>query len=479
MPFPDRWDILEEILEARRFARRLETPDFDPETILLECFDKQCGFIRSTSRRKVAVTGRRAGKTVSDRYHLVYTAAANPGCYCGYGAKTRSFAKDLIWRDLVQLVRRFFPSAKINETELKIILPSGSVIKVFGAKDFDEADKARGFPFLLVLLDEVEAFRSEVLEYLLNEVLAASLADHHGTIAVTGTPDGSCMGYLYDIDQGEWADSWEHHHWTMADNARFPQWAGKENWREIADRFIASELAELRLDPSDPWVQREYFGKWVRSLDAFILHIDDTQNVYDGPAPPGLEHVLGIDLGFSDESAFSVQGFSRTTGRVYHVAEVSHPGMGMGEIVAVARGLIEQYRPIRTVIDPATGGANLVEELRRRYGVGVQYAEKDNKAAYFRLWNADIRSYRYLFLRGSRALAQARAVQWDDAYKKEREGIPCDLVDASLYAWRECYHYLPKREIVVQRILDPSRDDSELDFLPPTKSRSVKSVRRG
>jgi hypothetical protein len=450
----------------------------DPIRIIDPCFDKQRSFILDPARRKVAVTGRRAGKTVGDRFLLLYLAAKDSGAHIGYGAKTRAYAKDLMWRDLSVLAKKHFPAARTNETELLIELPNRSVIKLFGANDQDEADKARGFPFRAVVLDEVESIRTVVLKYLLEDVLAASLADYRGALICTGTPDASCMGYLYDIDQGERRSAWSHHHWTLTENPRFPQWAGDPDWRLRAAAFIAQELSELALDQTDPWVRREYFGEWVRSLDAFILHIDEGANTYEAglALPLDVQYILGIDLGFRDESAFALTAFSVSANKAWHVTDISHPGMGMGEIVEVARGLIDRYRPIRTVVDPASGGANLVEELRHRYGVGVQYAEKENKASYFRLWNADIRMGRYFFLSNSKALGQARGVQWNEKFTREMEGPPCDLVDALLYAWREAYHYLPSREKVIQRRnrIDDD-DDSDLESQPAR--RSIRTVR--
>lgn len=451
---------------------RLWLPDGaeDPERILVGCFDKQLNFIHDDHRRVCAVCGRRAGKTVADMYLLLWTCMKHPGCHTCYGAQTRLYAKELMWRMLCTAAKAFFPGCKTNETELLIVMPNGSTIKLFGAKDINEADKARGFAYLLAILDEVEMFRDEILKYLLDEVLKASLADYRGRLVVTGTPDARCMGYLYDVDQGEKKKGWSHHYWTMLDNAMFPQWAGRPDWKQLAVDFIAQELAEFDLDVNDPWVQREYFGKWVKSLDAFILHIDDEENVYDPPPPKNLEHVLGIDLGFSDESAFVVNGFSRSQAMVYHLAEEAHPGMGMGEIVALAKGFIEAWNPIRTVVDPATGGASLIEELRRRYGVSIQYAEKNEKAAYFRLWNADVRARRYKFMRGSRTLTQAKGAQWNDKFTREREGIPFDLVDADLYSWRECYHFIPPRPPTPPR-LEYDEEEDEIRVRPTEGTR--------
>ena len=445
--------------------------------ILSEVFDKQRAFILDDSRRKVAVTGRRAGKTYGDGVHLLYTASLTPNCYVGYGAETRIAAKDLLWRPLTLLARKYFPGARTNDTELHIELPNRSMIKLFGAKDESEADKARGYPFRLVILDEVEAVRSPVLKYLLEDVLTASLADYQGALVCTGTPDASCMGYLYDIDQGEKKGPWSHYHWTMAENERFPRWSGRPDWREIAASFIQEELDELAIDINDPFVQREYFGRWVRSADAFILQIDEAINVYSPPAPPDLEHVLGIDLGFRDESAFVVNGFSRARGEVYQIAETGNPGLPIGQIIEIAKGLIEKYQPIRTVVDPATGGAALVEELRRRYGVSIQYAEKENKAAYFRLWNADIRAGRYKFLKGSKALAQGKAGQWNEKYTREMEGIPFDYFDSCLYSWRECYAWLPPRSMPILRPRHSEDSDVDMPDEPGRRSQRIRTRR--
>ena len=439
---------------------------------LAPLFPEQREFVTDPSRQKSAVCGRRAGKTVADVYYCLHDAASGPSRYVGYVADTLKLAKKLMWRPLVRLAKDAYPDCEVSKQDMSVVLPNRSIIQLAGAKDHGEADSLRGWPYNLVILDEVATFNDEVLEYLLNDVLKASLADYRGTLVCNGTPNPSCSGFLYDIDQGDKAASWKHFHWTLLDNERFPQWAGKPNWRELAAGFMQEELAELGLDINDPWIQREYMGRWVRSSDAFILQVDDKRNIYAGDLPQDTQYILGIDLGFKDESAFVLTGFSQKEQRVYHVTDCSHPGMAMGEIIEIARGFVERYGPIRTVVDPASGGMNLVEELRRRYGVSIQCAEKSDKAAYFRLWNADIRAGRYLFLPGSKLLGQAKALQWNKLYTRERENIPCDLADAALYSWREAYHFIPMKVPVLLK----SRDDDEYLFEPPTR-REVQRVR--
>ena len=427
----------------------------DYSFILDTCFQLQKDYILSPSRRKVAVTGGRAGKTFSNVYYLLYTALDRPGCFVAYTTKTRQFAKDLAWRPLVQLVGIYDPGAKVNISELTIDLSNGSFIRLAGCDDEGEADKLRGKPWSLVVIDEVQAIKPNVLKYLLDDVLRARLADYKGTLACTGTPNASCSGHLYDIDQGDKKDSWTHFHWTLVENQEFPQWAGKDNWQELAKQFIEDELIEQHLDINDPMVQREYFGRWEKSLDDFILHIEDSINVYspnDASIPNDLRYVLGIDLGYNDESGYVINGYSRQTQKVYHITDIAHPKLPMGEIIDIARGLIERYHPVKVVIDPATGGQFLVEELRRRYKIPCLAADKQKKAAHYRIWNADIRCGRYQFLLG-KLLKQAKALQWNDQYTREMEGIPNDLADACLYSYIECYHYLPRIEPEKERTI--------------------------
>ncbi|MDQ3023242.1 MAG: hypothetical protein M3R04_02475, partial [bacterium] len=69
------------------------------------CFDKQLAFVRDTSRFRVAVCSRRAGKTVACAVTLIERAVQFPGTNHLYITLSRINAKRIVWRQLLDLNR--------------------------------------------------------------------------------------------------------------------------------------------------------------------------------------------------------------------------------------------------------------------------------------------------------------------------------------------------------------------------------------
>jgi len=91
-------------------------------------FDKQLAFVHDPSSFKIAVTSRRAGKTVSCGADLVYEALNTSDVICLYITLSRNNAKKLIWPELKKINRSFKLKAIVNESDLSLTFPNGSII---------------------------------------------------------------------------------------------------------------------------------------------------------------------------------------------------------------------------------------------------------------------------------------------------------------------------------------------------------------
>lgn len=139
----------------------------------------------ATDRRwRLLVAHRRAGKTVATINHLIRSALIcdKPEPRTAYVAPLHKQAKDVAWAYL----KRFalvIPGAKENESELRVDLPNGGRVRLYGA---DNPDGMRGIYLDDCVLDEFADMRPRVLP----EIIRPALSDRRGSLTVIGTPRG-------------------------------------------------------------------------------------------------------------------------------------------------------------------------------------------------------------------------------------------------------------------------------------------------
>ena len=135
-------------------------------------------------RWAVVVAHRRAGKTVACVNHIIKEASTTKrtdfrGAYI---APFYRQAKAIAW-DYFKYFVRVIPGITINESELRIDLPNGARIQLYGS---DNPDALRGMFFDLIVADEYGDWKPSVWNY----VIRPALADRQGKAIIIGTPKG-------------------------------------------------------------------------------------------------------------------------------------------------------------------------------------------------------------------------------------------------------------------------------------------------
>ena len=132
----------------------------------------------------VVVCHRRFGKTVMAINHLIRAALTceRERPRFAYLAPTYRQGKTVAW-DYLKHYARPIPGFAPNESELRIDLPNGSQVRIYGA---DNPDALRGIYLDGVVLDEFGLMQGKVW----SEVIRPSLADRHGWALFIGTPNG-------------------------------------------------------------------------------------------------------------------------------------------------------------------------------------------------------------------------------------------------------------------------------------------------
>jgi len=158
-------------------------------------------FHKRKERWACIVAHRRAGKTVSciaDLGDAALRDTSGNGRY-GYIAPLFSQAKDIAWEYLKAYLAKV-PGVGINESELRVDLPNGSRIRLYGAENYD---RMRGLYFDGVVLDEPADFPVNAWP----TVIRPALSDRKGWAVFIGTPKGK-NGFWEVYEQAKQDSGW-------------------------------------------------------------------------------------------------------------------------------------------------------------------------------------------------------------------------------------------------------------------------------
>lgn len=187
----------------------------------------------STRRFRVAVCGRRFGKTtLALREMARYARYPNRLIY--YIAPSYRMAKQIMWKKLKRRLTDLNWIRKINESDLSVTLINGTEISLRSA---DAYDSMRGVGLDFLVLDEAADMTEEVWY----EVLRPTLSDTGGHAMFLGTPKG--MNWLKDIFDMQLIDpdNWQSWQFTSIDGGRIPQDEIEQAQRDLDARTFRQE----------------------------------------------------------------------------------------------------------------------------------------------------------------------------------------------------------------------------------------------
>lgn len=237
----------------------------------------QLNVLLSEARRIISYCGRRGGKTHFLKYKALERAVNYPNSDILYVAPTYRQAKELFWYPFKNIVPHEYISKK-NESSLKIEFINGSIVRVYGGRNYDSM---RGLGLDLALVDET----SDQSEELYREVLNPALADKKGSIVLAGTPKG--FDWVYDLKDN---DGWEFYSWTTLEG-------GLVDKEEV-------ERAKLELDPKT--FRQEYEASF-ENYSGIIFHAFSDENVIEREFKSGLPTTLTYDFNVNPMSILVIQ----------------------------------------------------------------------------------------------------------------------------------------------------------------------------
>lgn len=430
------------------FAKRAIIAENRPE-IFDPRFPQQRAFAEDPSKLKALFCTRRSAKSYTAGLYLVNEALNNPRSNCLFVGLTRDSAKGIIWKDILSEINlKFDLGMQPNQTDLTMTLPNGSVIKVTGVDaDEEEMKKLLGRKYRLVCIDEASMYTVDVSN-LVYGVLKPAMVDpnaggERGTICLMGTASNFPRGLFYDVTTRK-EPGWRLFEWTAHDNPYVSrQW--QEELEEIArDRPLYMETPQFK-----QW----YLNQWVIDEEKLVYRFNPGRNLCKSiPKLPhdGWSYTLGVDTGWEDANAFVLTGYHANDPNLYVLDVHRQKKMTFDQVAD--RIQIFMRDPVMAPHKVFIDGANKqgVESMRARSAIPFEYADKQDKATFIELCNADLVQGKILVL----DTTKNRSL-WDEMSslvwvtdgdkikfpKKEHPNLSNHLCDAFLYAWRNGYHY--------------------------------------
>jgi len=377
------------------------------------------------------ISTRQSGKTSEAILKIAEMMFGTPGSITYFIMPTRDRARDTFWDRWKEATKEFgLSDANHHETLLETRTPDGSILRLIGVPDKKRADRIRGQTLNLIVIDEAANFADDVLKYLVEDCCSAALGIRGGQLYLCSTPGPQPEGYLYRAYTDPKME-FSRHFLELRDN---PAW-------KDPDDYLAKVLRRFGYSKDDPIYQREWLGKWVADLSARVYRIED-HNLIDAPSAYTYT-VMAVDLGATDESAFSVLGWRAGSKKLQVLVDEAEDDLDLTSVAERIKQLQADYRPLVTMVDGAAKQSVL--EIQNRHGIPLEATPKapGYKPKAIAQMNADFRRGLLEVPRHFEVVGQMRALQWAQKARgvRENQGQPNDRCDALLYAYLRASAY--------------------------------------
>lgn len=314
-------------------------------------------FHTSTKRFSCLVAHRRAGKTVSCLNDLIKAVVTCPlpnprGAYI---APTYAQAKDVAWMYLREYTRGI-PGVRYHESELRVDLPNGARIRLYGAENYD---RLRGLYFDYVVVDEVADMKPEAW----TEVIRPTLTDRRGRATFIGTPKGRNL--FYDI-------------YRMAE--KNPEmWFAAKYPVNLTDILDEDEIEDAKLSMPPSVFAREYMCDFsVEASNQLISLHDCEQSIARTEARKVGPVVIGVDVArFGDDRTVIIVRDGDVISEIF-ARRGDDLMMTANNVFKLASP--ERYNAQRIFVDGAGVGGGVVDRLKQMGMINVSDVNSGRRA---------------------------------------------------------------------------------------------------
>ena len=394
-----------------------------------------------TSRRKLAMCSRRAGKTEGNVDEIL-KVAAKPDSRIVYINLTFENAIEQMYSKVIEEAKRCEIAISHDDKNAGIIhFANGSVVHFKGNKDRAQADKLQGFGNRLVIIDEAQSQIN--MNYLIDTIISPTLMDYEDSVLLlTGTPPRRKGTYF----EAAWNNpTWTKYSWTMFQNP----------YIKNPDAEIDRKCEEKGITRDSAFIQREFYGKIVYDTEAQVFK---DYKVYQGAIPQDFipTHIYtGVDFGFADYNGIVTMAANVEQKRAYVIFERKFNKATVSMIVdAVREGFEDGKRFIiernpnadlsNCQIFTDTNEKSITYELSQTYGLPAYCAYKYDRALAFETLAEWCRTGRILNIEGGEVANEFEQTLYkrddlDNITSELDDGFHPDITMALLYASRQFF----------------------------------------
>lgn len=257
-------------------------------------------------RRKCLCTGRRSGKT-NTLARLMVDTCVEPNTPCLYihtkfeNAIKQCFSLCVECAEQAELVIE-----SKSENEGTIIFANGSSITFKGNNNRAAADMMRGGKYKLICIDEA-AYECN-MNYLVNDVCEPMLMDYEGSMLVLASTPPRIPKTFFE--KAYKSDEYKNYEWNMLVNPYIPN----------AKEELAKMIERKGLTAEDPFIQREFYGKFFYDTEAQVFKGYQTYQELPKDFIP--THIaIGVDYGFEDANAIISLAYNIHTKKAYVIKD--------------------------------------------------------------------------------------------------------------------------------------------------------------
>lgn len=305
----------------------------------------------SQERFRVAVTGRRFGKTHVAMRELARFASQKPDSLVWYVAPSYRMAKGIVWDQLKGKLKDLRWVEATNEAELTMRLKNGSKICLKGA---DSPDSLRGVGLDFIVLDEFQDITPETW----TSVLRPTLSDKNGHALFLGTPRGvgSWSHEMYNTAKQN--TDWDSFTYTTLDGKNVPE----------------EEIEQAKRDMDQRTFEQEYLATFTTYSGVVYYNFSRDDSVQPVATPDTREIHCGIDFNV-DPMSVCISVIENN--RIYFIDEICMRGSNTDEVCDEIK---RRYPKSRIIMypDPAgrqrktSAGGRTDISILQNAGFGVQ-----------------------------------------------------------------------------------------------------------
>ncbi len=282
-------------------------------------------FHARSQRWACLVVHRRGGKTVACLMDLVDAALRcdKENGRFAYIAPLYAQAKDVAWSYLKEFVAKI-PGHTVNESELRIDLPTGARIRLYGS---DNYDRMRGIYLDGVVMDEYGDMDPRAYP----EVIRPALSDRRGWATFIGTPKGRNAFYELMTGNDNFAGAENVKDWfSLTLKASLSGLIDTEELADARRSMTAEQFAQEYECSFDAAIQGAYYGREIDQLRA-------DGRIRDVPWEPTVPVVTAWDLGLNDATSV---WFVQTVGNEIRI--IDHYSISDQSLINTAKHVLAQ-----------------------------------------------------------------------------------------------------------------------------------------